>query len=223
MLFVAILTTAIQAQDTTTRKLSSFAGVHVSGNISVDLIASNEHKAEIKMIKGDESDIITEVKGGTLSVKTSNKWKFGRSNAKAEIKLYYTLLDEIESSAGSIVFSNEVVKGRSMIVAASSGSTTRLKLEAQRIDADSSSGATLSISGKAQNVKLEASSGSTIEAINLECAVAEASVSSGSSINTWPTKKLIADASSGGSIKYKGEPESVEKNVGSGGSVKKRG
>lgn len=214
----------ITAQLTTiTRNLDNFAGLSVGGDIKVELIPSTQYKAEIKMIRGEESDLVSEVKAGTLNLKIKNKSFWGRNKTKAEITLYYVSLEEVDASAGCSIRALQPIKARSLQLEASSGSHANLNIEVQKIMGGASSGATLTITGKAQDVVLEASSGATVDADGMECASASVDVSSGAHLEIWATKKLTADASSGGSITYKGEPEELnKKGVSSGGSVRKK-
>jgi len=64
--------------------------------------------------------------------------------------------------------------------------------------------------------------GSDIKASNFNVDDCNASASSGSDVLVNVNGKLIADASSGGDIRYSGEPKSVSKNKSASGSVSKQ-
>jgi hypothetical protein len=69
--------------------------------------------------------------------------------------------------------------------------------------------------------KAEASSGSSIDADQLKAQRVKADVSSGATIKCNVEEELIAEASSGGSVKYSGSPKMVDVDKSSGGSVRK--
>ena len=61
------------------------------------------------MIKGGESDLITEVSGGQLKIK-NQEWLDGSVNAKTDVKVYYTQLEEVEAAAGASVSGKSTIK-----------------------------------------------------------------------------------------------------------------
>ena len=65
--FATFLSISINAQ---TRQIGNFTGLRVSANVSVKLVKADAPSIEYKMIKGNESSLITEVKGNNLKVKT---------------------------------------------------------------------------------------------------------------------------------------------------------
>lgn len=209
----------LQAQS---KVLPPFSAVSTAGSVQVELIKGNEEKAEYNILKGSPEDLYMEVEQGTLivKIKSKNSW-WNRSETKAKVKVFYRSLDGIESAAGSSVKSDDVMNTTSLSVEASSGSNCNLNLDGNKVKLYSSSGAKILVKGKCKWLTLEASSGSRIDAADFPVAEAEAEVSSGASIAVNASKKLKADASSGGSIKYKGKPESTNFDSGmSGGSIK---
>ncbi len=70
--------------------------------------------------------------------------------------------------------------------------------------------------------KTDASSGSHIHASDVKALKVKADVSSGASIHVNAEEELIAEASSGGSVKYTGSPTNVDVDKSSGGSVRKK-
>lgn len=205
-----------------TRKVNNFSTLSTSGGVKVELIKSNEEKLEFTMQKGDASDLITEVKEGTLKIKIKKHWGFG--NARASIKLYYKNLNAIHASAGSSINSKETINADKLILSCSSGASIQANVMSNHADIDASSGASISIYGSVkETAKIDASSGSNIQATDLIIKSITADVSSGANITCHPIEKLNADASSGGSISYKGSPSglNVISDKSSGGSIKK--
>lgn len=203
-----------------TRSITDFKSLSTSGSVKVELIKSSAPKIEYKMLKGKDEDLITEVKNGKLSIKIKNKW--GMSNAKADVKVYYTSLNSISSSAGSTIQSFEKVNANDMSISSSSGSRISLMLNANSTAVNSSSGSSITLSGDVKGAgTFDSSSGSSINASDLSINDANVEASSGSSISLWVKNKISADASSGGNIKYKGSPATVDTDKSSGGSVSK--
>ncbi len=202
-----------------TINLPPFTSLSTGGNVQVTLIKSNTTKAEYTILKGSESDLLIEVVDNELKVKTKSKWN--GSSTKAKVDVYYSTLSSVNCAAGSSVYSADVLNKDALSINTSSGASCNLKVENETLAVKSSSGASIELSGNTQNVSYSASSGSSINAAMLKANIAEADVSSGANIKLYAIKKLKGDASSGGSIKYKGKPESVNLDSGrSGGSIK---
>ena len=77
------------------------------------------------------------------------------------------------------------------------------------------------LEGKVKSLEIEASSAGDIDAYRLESEKVYARTSSAGSAKVNVTKELEAHASSGGSIRYRGNPVKTNTDSSSGGSVKK--
>lgn len=224
IVFSLFLFSSINAQEE--RQLQSFESLDVAGGIYVTLIKSNENKAVIKMISGDENSVlVTDVINGELDIQFEKKKKYNwnTGNRKAEIDLYYRSLDGIEVSAGAKVYGDETLDAKNLELDASSGGSIKLYIDVADLEVDVSSGASISLDGNAINSEVDVSSGASYRGSGLQTESTKVSASSGASAKVWANKRINADASSGGSVKYKGEPKDVDIDAGkySGGSVRK--
>lgn len=201
------------------RNVGDFNKLSVSASVKVKLIKADEEKVEFKMTRGDEEDLITEVKNNKLIIKIKSGIMSWKSNAKANVKVYYTDLKSVEASAGSSVKAEELIYAKEMDVEVSSGAIADLEIESTRIDAEVSSGGRLVLEGSAEDGDFEVSSGGNLDASRMICDNVSADASSGGNMNVHVNKKLIADASSGGSIRYKGNVEFTDTDSGWSGSI----
>lgn len=203
------------------KSLPSFTAISTSGSVQVELVKSSVSKADYAIIKGDEDDLYIEVKGNELFVKIKPQVGFwNSSNTKAKVTVYYQTLSSIDCAAGSSIKSDSEIVAESMDIESSSGANCSVILKSTDVNVDSSSGSKVSVSGSATSVNYDASSGARIDAAGLMASDAIADVSSGASISLYASKKLNADASSGGSIKYKGDPEKTNISSGISGSIR---
>lgn len=204
--------------------LDNFDEIKVSTSISVHLIPSNENRAEVNMLKGDFDKLVMEIEEGRLKMKfKSKKWGLGGNNGKAEIDLYYKTLTGIDLSAGAKVTSDSRIKADKFEIEASSGSSCYVEVESTKMEVDISSGSRVELKGFAEDLKVESSSGSSFNGFNFEADHVNADSSSGSSISVYANKSLSAEASSGSSVRYKGEPTKTDLDASkySGGSISK--
>ena len=142
---------------------------------------------------------------------------------KRDVKVYvtYVELDKITASSASNIFSDGVIKCSLMEVHASSAANIEISLDATDVRVHVSSAGDVILAGKAKTIDAEASSAGEIDAYNLTVDSAEASTSSAGSIKLNVSQALDGHASSGGSIRYRGNPTKTNTNSSSGGSVKR--
>jgi hypothetical protein len=220
ILFLSCLTLFSQDE---VRTLSDYHALEVAGGISIDLHQGNP-RAEITILKGDLENLKTVIKSGELRVYFDNK-KWGRSNGnnKAKIDLYFNSLDEISVAAGATLQCDELLHADDFDADASSGSRMELNIEARSITSDVSSGASLTINGETKELDIDVSSGGAFNGTGLKSKKVNADASSGGSAKVWATESIDADASSGGAVRYKGEPtkENLSPSKWSGGNVSK--
>jgi len=225
LFILGLLTNSSDVQrDTETRNLDKFTAVEVSGNITLTLVQSDEHKAEIELVKGDLSKLVTDVRGNTLKVKFKNKdgWNWGGNQNKANITLYFADIEILEASAGASVGGDDTIQAEEMSLDASSGASVRIDLECNNLDVDVSSGASLRLKGSTETQKADVSSGASYNGVEMIAEKVKIDASSGASAKVFASKEIKAEASSGGSIKYKGDPDKTNLDPGrySGGSIK---
>ncbi len=209
------------------RNLKSFSAINVSQGIQVD-IYKGKPRAEINMIKGDIEDLIIDVSGSEVTLKFKKKpWSIGwksSNNRKVEIDLYYDQeIEDISVSSGASVHGNDVMSGDDIDISVSSGASVDLEVDYMTADVGVSSGASLSLEGEAKELEVDVSSGASYRGAKLKAKKVDVDASSGASAGVWATDSLSGDASSGASIRYKGNPSKTNLNSGkwSGGSISK--
>ena len=239
-LFVGLLAAAIIVfgQKSANRTLPSFDRVQSAEGVEVFLSKGNEHTARIEAEGITVEDVITEVSGDKLQIHLE-----GTNHRNVEVKVYvtYVTLSGVSaSSASNIRVDGEVkasgdfevsassagsvsvnVSARSVDLDVSSSGNINIGVNAEELDAEMSSAGDITISGNVRAVAIDGSSSGQFDGDDFTCEVADLRVSSGASIRITVTKELEGRASSGGSIRYKGNPGMVDANSSSGGSVKK--
>lgn len=206
------------SQQIETRHVGSFRGVKSSQAIDVYLKKGDKEEVKVEVSNGRLSDVLTEVSGNSLRIHMRDG-SYKRVNAKVYVT--YINMEKISASSASNVFSEGRIKATSMIINASSAGSVEVGLEAESVQADASSAGNIQLEGKSKLVEAEASSAGDVDAYNLESEIVSAQVSSGGSIKISVSKELDGHASSGGSIKYRGNPSKTNTGSSSGGSVKK--
>jgi hypothetical protein len=229
LILLTVAFTAVQAgnsKKTEIRKVKNFNVVDVSSGIDLYLKMGETEQVRVEADDDIIDDVVTEVKNSTLHIymKKSNffnLFNFGKSTSRV-VYVTVTDLESIDASSGSDVRSEDTLKGEVLKVSSGSGSDAVLDVVYKDVSLDASSGADIRISGKAKTVKAGASSGSDINARELEAVICHAHASSGADIVVHATGEIYANASSGGDVRYYGNPSVKNINESSGGDVSQR-
>ena len=215
-----LVTVPLWAQQTETRSLNSFKGIKVSQAIDAYLKKGDKESARVEVTGGSLSDVLTEVEGSSLRIKMRDNRNFW---SKVNVKVYvtYVSLEKISASSASSIFSDGVIKANRIDIAASSAANVEVSIDANSVMVDTSSAGEVVLEGKSPQLEVEVSSAGDVDAYKLECETVIANVSSGGEAKFSVSKDLEAHASSGGDIRYRGNPSRTNTHSSSGGSVKK--
>lgn len=187
------------------RAVKSFHSIDVSSGIKVLLTQGD--KEELAVAAGDPAYleyIETTVKDGVLKITREQDWKFWNQwkNWNVTVYLSYKDLKSIKASSGAHI----------------SGSS----LSFNNLEVKMSSGAYAELGGSTSDLSVDASSGAMFKGYELNSTKCLAESSSGGGVQVNVSKELNAKASSGGSIRYKGEGLIRDIKVNSGGTVKRQ-
>ncbi|MGK7390525.1 MAG: head GIN domain-containing protein [Candidatus Cyclobacteriaceae bacterium M2_1C_046] len=208
------------AQEREERKIDAFEEIKVGQAIKVRLHHSNEEKVIIESSNVDLDEIETKVRNGILYLSLDgNNYR----NISVSIDVYYRNLKGLSASSASSVKSERTISGGNFQLGVSSAASVDIILDVNNLQVDVSSAADAKLSGKTHELNAEVSSAGGINAYDLEAEIVNASASSAGSAKINVTNSLHARASSGGSIRYKGNPARSNTDSSSGGSVKKSG
>lgn len=216
---VFLITAAqVTAQSIETRSVGSFSGIKAAEAIDVYLKKGDKESVRVEVTGTKLSDVITEVSGSYLKIHMENG-NYRKTNVKVYVT--YVKLEKLYASSASNVFSEGPIKTSTMDISVSSAATVEVSLDAGDVSADVSSAGDIVLEGKCRSLEAEASSAGDIDAYRLESENVRARASSAGSIKLTATKELDARASSGGDVRYRGNPMKTNTDSSSGGSVKK--
>ncbi|MCK3683762.1 head GIN domain-containing protein [Maribellus sp. YY47] len=199
-----------------TRQLNDFDEVKVTRGMNAFISIGDDFKVVVKADENLLEYIETELEGDMLIVRSTANIRNAKSKA-----VYITLpeIESLKSTAGSNIYSENVLEVGDIELSASAGANLKLRLNADAVNASASAGSNIFLEGKANSLNATASSGSNIKAGDLNCKQGELKVSSGANVWAATSKSLTAKASSGGNIFYAGEPSETDISKSSGGNV----
>ncbi|WP_294318650.1 DUF4252 domain-containing protein [uncultured Chryseobacterium sp.] len=209
------------------RNVGEFSGIQVS--TGVNLVYKQENPISVKVIADADKlqYIITKVEGGILKVYVDNKGQKNLKFKNISVNVSSPRMDNIKASSGALftaispvqennlsidASSGAMVKGMFDVsnnakIEASSGTSIKVGVNAKNVTVKGSSGSDTNIEGEARSAAFDISSGAVCKGENFSADHVEAESTSGASLSVSASRTLKAKASSGGLIKYRGNPE----------------
>jgi len=211
------------AQNREKRDVSNFHALSVSDAFIVEISVGNTESLEVEIEEEFMSDLITEVRNGTLIIGLDDdNWSRKKKRMKSSAKAYLTVksLDKINVSGAVSLRTLDILKSDRMRIELSGASVVKIELETKDLDLQASGACVINIEGstKSQNVKM---SGSSIyRAYDLKSETTVLRVNGASNASIYASDELDVRASGASSIYYKGSP-TVNSDTSGASSVKK--
>ena len=216
LLLIIAFNAPVFGQNTEIRKLDAFTSLQVSEGIDINLIKGKSPQAKITVKGIDMKEVLTDVSGGELKIHLDGH---SHNNVDVSIDLTYVMLESITASSAADVKSLSIIEASTFKIKASSAADITLNIKVKDLDVKGSSAADILLSGSVDKQTVDISSAADYKAFELISKFADISASSASDAKINVTEQLVANANSGASIKYKGNPDKIREHSSSGGDV----
>ncbi|SDH90123.1 head GIN domain-containing protein [Winogradskyella thalassocola] len=198
---------------------SDFDEIKVSQGIDLYITQSDAIGLSVEADENLQDLIMTDVENSILRIYTTENIR--RASSK-KVLLSIETISAIKATSGSDVYSTNTISVSSLELNCTSGADITLDVITETLKCKSTSGSDIEVSGTTKSLIAEATSGSDIDASNLKAQTSNVKATSGADISVNTSKELTANATSGGDIRYSGNPEKVNKSDNSAGSVKQQ-
>ena len=206
--------------ETAERSISNdFDEIKVSQGIDLYITQSNDVSLTVEADENLHDLIMTEVTDGVLKIYSTENIR--RASSK-KVMLTINSISSIKATSGSDVYSTNTIEVANLELKSTSGSDIKLDVKTESLDCYSTSGSDMELSGSTNLFTASATSGSDINASDLLAETSNVKATSGADISVNTSKALTAKATSGGDIRYSGNPEKVDKSDTSAGSVRQQ-
>lgn len=209
------------AQKTEDRKVGSFKGVKIGG--SFDVIIQEGASEGVKITASDINleDIITEMRGDMLVIRTKDdKWNW-RNSYKVDIVVTYKTLNSIVSSGSSSIVVKSTIKSDNFSLELSGSGKFKGSIEASELETSLSGSGDIELSGKASKQEISISGSGDIEALGMKTSYTKVSISGSGNAKVAVSESLEARITGSGDIRFEGNPsKQIIKSTGSG-SIRK--
>lgn len=194
----------------------TFDRMVISGNFDVTLSQSEKEQIEIVADKNFVHLLGVIVENGMLSISCPNPFH----TFKAHINISYRELGEIHLSAGTQLECKDYLEAPSFKMSSTAGTSSTIHGRFDTLYCTLSAGTMMSLKGSATHAKFDLSAGTRLDAFEFLTDTCTIKAHAGSSVEISVSSFLDAEAGSGSSITYKGQPETVKQNTSSGGAIK---
>ena len=230
-LLTALQTSVLRAQNIINdslaekRTVSGYHGIEVGTGIELLLTEGNSEEVAVTAATVAFRDkIVTKVENGILKIHYETKMgSINKTKESKYLKAYvsYKTLDWLHATTGAEVKINGVLKSASLSLEANTGALVDGEVDINLFKISQNTGSKIMLTGKADKLDIDGSTGSKFKGENLSIASCNIAVSTGAIVSVNAEKELQVKASTGGSVKYKGNPALKEIKKNTGGSVNK--
>lgn len=194
-----------------------FYGIKSGSGINVEIKYGSSHTVDVTTDRNVVDYLSISVKNGILHVGYQNN--INVRNIRTTVYVTMPELESLEASSGSDIRLMDNFTGSRLTVDASSAAGIAGSVDYENIRVSASSGGSVKLNGKAATCKASASSGGSVNMSEMRSVKADVSASSGGSVGIYATESITGKASSGGHIRYAGNPRNMDIRTSSGGTV----
>jgi len=205
--------------ETQTREVADFENLEVNYHFNVILEQGEEPGVVIEAESNLMEYVVTEVENGTLKLTRKKGFRFKTKNTP---KIYVTMstLKEINFYGAGTFKNKGVFEADDVDIQISGGVEMDLNFDCESLTTNLSGAADFDLEGSAERFSASTSGAGSIDAEDFITEVSKISVSGAASVKVHATEKVEAHISGVGSIRYGGNPKTIDKHVSGLGSIK---
>jgi len=229
LIAVLLVVTTIQAQKkvkgngkmtSITRTTSDYDGIRCAGSFDYVLVAGTEGSIKIEGEENLLQYIITEVKNGSLIVKTEDRMNlYCSKNKTIKITIPFKDVDNVSLAGSGDLVSEDKITATSMSVSLAGSGDLKLKIEASSTKASVAGSGDLTLMGSTNNLDANVSGSGDFHGFDLLANTTDVSVAGSGDADVVSNKSLKARVAGSGDIRYKGNPKIEDSKVAGSGSI----
>lgn len=198
----------------------SLQDINISGKYTLYISQGSTPSVEVEADDNLLPYIETEAEGNELDIRIRKGYNASPTKAII-IRVTTSSLKEINSSGNSTIISNGKLKGDRLEVALSGNSIVDMELQYDKLELAVSGDGKVKLKGSADKTEIAISGDGNIAASNMATDDMEVAISGKGEAHVNVSKKLEVSISGKGTVKYRGNPASVEQYVSGKGIIEK--
>lgn len=195
------------------RDLKGFSKLEVSGSFEIRIIKSSSYGVKVEASEKDMKRILTSVEGDKLIIKLEKSAKNEYKNDKMLITIQTPVLNGLACSGAVEIKSDDTFDSEKFDLKTSGATEVRIGINAKLLTSKFSGATEVRLKGKVNTHALQMTGASELEAVELEVENYAIDSKGAADCNIFVTQELAVTGSGASSIKYKGSPSKVTKDV----------
>jgi hypothetical protein len=205
---------------TKTIQTSDYDGLSVGGNFYVTIVEGHTGTITLKGESNLLEEVIVEVEGNSLQIKTDNKVNLKPSRGmKIEVTVPASQLSRISLAGSGEIKNGFNLKSDQLSVRLAGSGSIKLNLQTTELDTSVAGSGNMFLNGLAAQLKGSISGSGTVDAYRLKAENASISIAGSGHYNVNCSGELKARVSGSGNINYKGKPDKVDSRVAGSGKI----
>ncbi|MDD3273923.1 MAG: DUF2807 domain-containing protein [Bacteroidales bacterium] len=192
---------------------------NISYSAGMELIITQDSTTSVVLETYENIHDYIQVEVVDNTLKITKDFSVNFINPKIKIYVKTAKLEKITASAGTRLDMSAGWEGETLDIDISAGSSAIGNLMLKELSLNMSAGTRAEFEGRAEKFSLDATSGSSFKSYNMETSICDVNISSGALAYLNVSDYLSAEASSGASIRYKGNPQ-LKTKIHSGASIR---
>ncbi|MEZ4811382.1 MAG: head GIN domain-containing protein [Allomuricauda sp.] len=205
------------------RSVGQYDEVALSGWFNVELVGGKEGEITLRGESNILEYIETEVKNGTLVIKTEKGVNLRPSTWGSSVLITVPVEDISAvslSGSGDIVGKTKIKSDSFRAQIAGSGDID-ISVEARHVEASLSGSGDIELSGKATDLDVQVSGSGDVKAYDLEAEFVTAAISGSADVKVTANQSIDAKVSGSGDISYRGNPQKISSKSSGSGDISK--
>ena len=204
------------------REISGVRELSVSNAFAVEIRVGNQESLEIEIDEDYMDDVITEVRGGRLTIKMRDQSGRRSYRMRETPRAYLTVksLESISASGAVSIKTMQTLESNKMSIDISGASSLSLDLDIDDLNLEVSGSCVINLKGRADRQTVRITGASTYSAYDLQNKIADLRISGASNARVNVSERLEANVSGASSVRYRGSA-SVDSDTSGASSVRK--
>lgn len=199
---------AVSAQQSIgSENVDKFRAISLNGNITTELIPADANKVDITLHDADITKFKWSVKDGTLGMNLNSG---GKSQARADVKIFYADTLNLISVSGGQIRTTEPVQGVVLRVELSAGARATAEFDVIDLEFNVNGNSAAQFSGDTKYLYARATEKSKVDARNLYAESVEAEAATGAELTVNASERLVVNSKTTATIFYKGHPSIIK-------------
>lgn len=206
---------------TINRTTSDYEAVTFAGSFDYILVSGTEGKIKIEGEENLLQYIITEVKNGTLNIRTKNSISLQTSKNKTiKITVPFEEINAVSLTGSGDVWNENTISTNHFKTSVTGSGDIILDVEASSIDASVTGSGDLTLKGRTNNLKVNVTGSGDYKGFSLVANDVDVSVNGSGDAKVVCNGHLKARVSGSGDIRYSGTPKTEDSKVAGSGSIR---